>query len=369
MQRSNCLTSMIRKHCERRHYWRYGIIAFICITVIASWPLFWDRSNAISQAQESASSARYKSVVPAIPGSGDPNNLVLQIVPEGGTHLLGVPLPVQCSIINETNKEFAVPYQYGIGYAINEIILKVIDEDGMRAVPINRSVYDGPILAIHIPAGHRFVQTIDLNFQYAIVAAGKYSVGATFASNGKFHDGDDWNNLVERIGWQGELEAATTEVVISGPSTDEDLMALKLLQEGMQQYKVKQRNSMLFSAMNREAMEKLIRQIPKSRYTAYARTYLAEWELGQEYWKNEIFARRGLEHLEALRDTTWSEYPKSLHERSLYWSILAHMGIGADKNIIAPLVKEFRDKFPDSSLQLPAEILEAIPLSKQRSSK
>lgn len=283
---------------------------------------------------------------------GDPKGVGLEVAFDRGPYLVGEPIFVQCSLVNRSSGRITIPYYH---YASESaFIWSITAADGSR---VHRLEYERDHLGpkpLTLGPGARHTQTYNLYDEYAISKADRYELNLNFESDGKHYSWDaEAQKAVEDRGWSGSLSISLGELEILNPTQPADAEAFRKItptgdlvpRSGPVQFP-------FIYAVRAEANRRfLIERLPESRYTAYARYYQALDDLDRfERTKHAPFARPAVEHLGSIDRPS---FPKLFQEEVLYHLIRAHVAANSPRGRMVPLIKEFKEKFPDSPYVVP----------------
>jgi hypothetical protein len=326
-----------------------------------------ERVDAYSAYLFEAGSIAKEKIITAEKGSGDPDTLVLRMEVGEGPYLLGEPIYVRTSIINETSESAVIPYwDIELRTERDKILFNITTSEGVPAprVPSERFTVLGPP-GVNIEPGKTFVRDYNIQSYYSLPEPGGFTVRAFYRSGGTYYISRDKKAGRESIyeaAWEGELNSDEWKFSILEPVEEEDRKALEILLSAAKERAAKERD---YTGENRydrlfwigEARQEVTKLYRASRYAEHIRMGQASGivESGR-WWESEKAAAVGLELLEGI---DLSRHQKIVREKVLHRKIILHVGAGSERDVIAPLVAEFREKFPRSPYKLPEEAREA----------
>ncbi len=283
--------------------------------------------------------------------------VILTVERDDRRYLLGEPVFVRYRIENGTKESITLPWNF-----IEEkgaVDFEVRDSEGREIERLvhRQAIYRGPN-AITIPSEKELINTIDLRYWYAIVRPGTYQVVAKYISEGGVQDRDALGERIRRNGWAGELTFNVGEFEVRPPSSPVDVAALDELRVPLRGSEEKYKYAIMFDVARREKPE-FVENYPTSRYTAYLLFDKAERSLSlHDGWRRPESAERALKHLEGIQI---DDYPGLFQELVLHRLIVAHIGAGSSEDVLGPLIKKFRMRFPQSPYKLPEKARERGP--------
>jgi hypothetical protein len=275
--------------------------------------------------------------------AGEPaRQLTMEIEFPNRTYFLGEPLWIRCSLVNKSTQAVAIPYyRYG---EKNSFFVELVTAD---STPVKRvELLRNPviIMAKILKPGERFTELFELYGLFEISSVGRYSLRATFQSDGEYQEFDrKTKERVTKHGWKGSVNAEGGNFEIVKPNQQADAAALDVLLE---------KNPYSDFLTNPRKRATLIEKHPDSRYTAYAHYYEALEELHRyRDSKGDVFAKRAHDHLAKIDE---SKCDALFHELVSYARIQALAGMG-EKAKAQKAFEDFKKKFPKTPYAFPAD--------------
>ena len=271
--------------------------------------------------------------------------LVFQVEFEDREYLLGEPVWIRCSLINQSAEPITI--SYGRFEGNNEILFDIQDAQENQ---IQRQTYErdtrGP-RPLTLEPNHCLIEMFNLTDEYAISQSGEYAISASFHSDGKY---SQFDKAAKFLGMtqiaKYQLDQKLKNLRIVDPAQEIDQKALEVIaKDSRGSHRSKSNFPFRYAFAEQSKRDSLIKKHPDSYYTNYARYYDALYKINRFEPIHEQFGKQAVALLEAI-DT--SDYPKLFQEHVHFHLIEAHLGIGSDKAKTDVLLKSFRDQFPNS---------------------